>query len=145
MRYKDMMKVAKTTGQRNSGHPNCRGFILMHDEILCQCLLQICCYSARSNLVLIWDSGELGVYQTHRNQKQKKTIIVGLLIAIRWLEAPVRENSREAPATKEQLQEHYCLKNLDFLGTICKAMNNQIVVKKRNGPEEYQCYGSEPT
>ena len=42
-----------------SGKRNWRSIMLTHDELLCFCLLQTWWYPGRSNLVLIWDSGEL--------------------------------------------------------------------------------------
>ena len=38
---------------------NCRSIMLTHDEFPCHCLLQTWWYPGRSNLVLIWDCGEL--------------------------------------------------------------------------------------
>ena len=42
-----------------SGKRNWRSIMLTHDEFPCHCLLQTWCYPKRSNLMLIWDSGEL--------------------------------------------------------------------------------------
>ena len=42
-----------------SGKRNWRSIMLTHDEFSCHCLLQTWWYPGRSNLVLIWDSGEL--------------------------------------------------------------------------------------
>ena len=42
-----------------SGKRNWRSIMLTHDEFPCHCLLQTWWYPERSNLVLIWDSGEL--------------------------------------------------------------------------------------
>ena len=42
-----------------SGKRNWRSIMLTHDEFPCHCLLQTWWYPKRSNLVLIWDSGEL--------------------------------------------------------------------------------------
>ena len=41
------------------GKRNWRSVILTHDEFPCHCLLQTWWYPGRSNLVLIWYSGEL--------------------------------------------------------------------------------------
>ena len=41
------------------GKRNWRSIMLTHDEFPCHCLLQTWWYLERSNLVLIWDSGEL--------------------------------------------------------------------------------------
>ena len=38
---------------------NWRGIMITHDEFPCHCLLKTWWYPGRSNLVLIWDSGEL--------------------------------------------------------------------------------------
>ena len=38
-------------------------------------------------------------------------VIVGVMMAIRWLEAHVKENNRQEAPTKEQLQELDCLKD----------------------------------
>ena len=42
-----------------SGKRNWRSIMLTHDEFPCHCLLQTWWYPKRSNLMLIWDSGEL--------------------------------------------------------------------------------------
>ena len=42
-----------------SGKRNWRSIMSTHDEFPCHCLLQIWWYPERSNLVLIWDCGEL--------------------------------------------------------------------------------------
>ena len=42
-----------------SGKRTWRSIMLTHDEFLCHCLLQTWWYPGSSNLVLIWDSGEL--------------------------------------------------------------------------------------
>ena len=42
-----------------SGKRNWRSVMLTHGEFPCHCLLQTWWYPERSNLVLIWDSGEL--------------------------------------------------------------------------------------
>ena len=44
-------------------------------------------------------------------------------MAIRWLEAHVKKNSRQETPTKEQLQELDCLKDLDLFETTCKILN----------------------
>ena len=52
-----------------------------------------------------------------------KIVIVGVMMAIRWLEAHVKENNRQETLTKEQLQELGCLKDLDHFETTCKILN----------------------
>ena len=42
-----------------SGKRNSRSIMLTQDEFPCHCLLQTWWYPGRSNVVLIWDSGEL--------------------------------------------------------------------------------------
>ena len=51
-------------------------------------------------------------------------------MAIRWLEAHVRENNRQETPTKEQLQEWDCLKDLDIFETTSKMLNIPMEVKK---------------
>ena len=46
--------------------------------------------------------------------------IIRVMMAIRWLEAHVKEHIRQETPTKEQLQELDCLKDLDFFETTCK-------------------------
>ena len=57
-------------------------------------------------------------------------VIEGVMMAIRWLEAHVKENSRQEAPTREQLQKLDCLKDLDLFGTMCKILNNPMDVKK---------------
>ena len=42
------------------------------------------------------------------------TVIVGVMMAIRWLEAHAKENKRQEAPTREQLQKLDCLKHLDL-------------------------------
>ena len=57
-------------------------------------------------------------------------VFPGVMMAIRWLEAHVREINRQETPTKEQLQELDCLKDLDLFETTCKIMNIPMEVKK---------------
>ena len=57
--------------------------------------------------------------------------IVGVMMAIRWLKAHVKENNRQEAPTKEQLQELDCLKDLDIFETICKTL--KIPMEKNIG------------
>ena len=56
-------------------------------------------------------------------------VIVGVMMAIRWLEDHVKENNRQDAPTKEQLQELDCLKDLDLLEKTCKILNIPMEVK----------------
>ena len=51
-------------------------------------------------------------------------------MAIRWLEAHVKENNRQETPTREQLQELDCLKDLDLFETLCKILIIPMEVKK---------------
>ena len=55
---------------------------------------------------------------------------ITIVIAIRWLEAHIRENKRQETPTKEQLQELDCLKTLDLFETTCKILNIPMEVKR---------------
>ena len=57
-------------------------------------------------------------------------VIVGVMMAIRWLEAHVRENNRQEAPTREQLQKLDCLKNSDLFETMWKILNIPMEVKK---------------
>ena len=56
-------------------------------------------------------------------------------MAIRWLEAHVRENNRQETPTKEQLHELDYLKDLDLFEPMCRILNIPMEVK-RYGPED---------
>ena len=51
-------------------------------------------------------------------------------MAIRWLEADVKENNRQEAPTRGQLQKLDCLKDLDLFETMCKILNIPMEVKK---------------
>ena len=51
-------------------------------------------------------------------------VIVGVMMALQWLEAHVKENNRQETPTREQLQELDCLKDFDFFKTTCKKKKN---------------------
>ena len=100
--------------------------MLTHDEFPCHCLLQTWWYPKRSNMMLIWDSGELLSMGLPDSSQPITIVIVGVMVAIRWLEAHLKENNRQ----EEQLQKLDCLKDLDLFETICKILNIPMEVKK---------------
>ena len=57
-------------------------------------------------------------------------VIVGVMMAIRWLVAHVKENKRQETPTREQLQGLNCLKDSDLFETMCKILNIPMEVKK---------------
>ena len=77
-----------------SGKRNRRSIMSTHDEFPCHCLLETWWYPGRSNLVLIWDCGELLSMGLPDSSHPITIVIVGVMMAIRWLEAHVRENNR---------------------------------------------------
>ena len=112
------------------GKRNWRSIMLTHDQFPCHCLLQTWWYPERSNLVLIWDPEELLSMGLPDSSRPITIVIVGVMIAIRWLEAHVRENSRQEAPTREKLQKLDCLKDLDLFETTCKILNIPMEVKK---------------
>ena len=92
-----------------SGKRNWRSIMSTHDEFPCHCLLQTWWYPGRSNLLLIWDFGELFSMGLPDSSQPITIVIVGVMMAIRWLEAHVRESNRQETPSKEQLQELDCL------------------------------------
>ena len=105
--------------------------MLTHDKFPCHCLLQTWLHPKRKNLVLIWDSGELLSMGLPDSSRPITVVIVGVMMAIRWLEAHVKENNRQEAPTREQLQKLDCLKDLDLFETTCKILNFPMEVKKR--------------
>ena len=83
-----------------SGKRNWRSIVLTHDEL--PCLLQTWWYPGRSNLVLIWDCGELLSMGLPDSSRPITIVIVGVMMAIRWLKAHVKENKRQEAPTREQ-------------------------------------------
>ena len=57
-------------------------------------------------------------------------VIVGVMMATRWLETHVKENNRQQAPTREQLQRLDCLKDLVLFETLCKILNISMEVKK---------------
>ena len=113
-----------------SGKRNWRSIMLTHDKFPCHCLLQTWWYPKRSNLMLIWDSGELLSMGLPDSSQPVTIVIVGVMMAIRWLEAHVRENNRQEAPTREQLRKLDCLKDLDLFETMCKILNIPTELKK---------------
>ena len=66
-----------------SGRRNWRSIMLTHDEFPCHCLLQTWWYPKRSNLMLIWDSGELLSMGLPDSSQPITIVIVGVMMAIR--------------------------------------------------------------
>ena len=79
---------------------NWRSIMLTHDEFPSHCLLQTWWYPGRSNLVLIGDSGELLSMGLPDSSRPIKIVTVGVMMAMRWLEAYVKENNRQEPPTR---------------------------------------------
>ena len=97
--HRRMMKVEpllEASGKRYS-----RCIMMTHDEFPCLCLLQTWCYPKRSNLMLIWDSGEMLSMGLPHSSQPITIVIVGVMMAIRWLEAHVRENNRQEAPTRD--------------------------------------------
>ena len=126
--HRVMMKVEPLL--EASGKRYWRSIMSTHDEFLCHCLLQTLWYSGRSNLVLMWDCGELLSMGLPDSSQPITIVIVGVMMAIRWLEAHVNENNRQEAPTKEQLLELDCLKDLDLFETMCKILNIPKKAKK---------------
>ena len=110
-----------------SGKRSWRSIMLTHDKIPVPLFATNMLVSGRSNLVLIWDSGELLYMGLPDSSLPITIVIVGVMMAIRCLEAQVKENSRHEAPTKEHLKEIECLKGLDLLEAMCKLLNFPIV------------------
>ena len=126
--YRVMMEVEPLL--EASVKRNWRSIMSTHDEFPCHCLLQTWWYTVRSNLVLIWVCRELLSMGLSDSSQPITIAIVGVMMAIQWLEAHVRENNRQETPTKEQLQELDCLKDLDLFETMCRMLNIPMEVKK---------------
>ena len=113
-----------------SGKRNWWSIKSTYDEFPCHCLLQTWWYPGRSSLVLIWDCGELLSMGLPDSSQPITIVIVGVMMAIRWLEAHVKENNRQETRMKDQLQELHCLKDLDLFETMCRILNIPMEVKK---------------
>ena len=112
------------------GKRDWRSIMSKHDEFPCHCLLQTWWYPGCSNLVLIWDCGELLSMGLPDSSQPITIVTVEVMMAIRWLEAHVKESNRQEAPTKEQLQELDCLKDLDIFETMCRVLNIPIELKK---------------
>ena len=84
-----------------SGKRNWRSIMSTHDEFPCNCLLLTWWYPGRGNLVLIWDCRELLSMGLPDSSRPITIVIVGVMMAIQWLEAHVKENKRQEAPTRE--------------------------------------------
>ena len=107
-----------------SGKRNWRRIVSTHYEFPCHSLLQTWWYTGRSNVVLIWVSGELLSVGLPDSSQPRKIVKNEFVMASRWLEAHVKENNRQEAPTKEQLEELDCLKDLDLFETRCKILKS---------------------
>ena len=57
-------------------------------------------------------------------------MIVRVMMAIRWMEAHMKENNRQESPTSEQLQKLDCLKDLDIFETMFNILNIPMEVKR---------------
>ena len=81
-----------------TGGPSCIHTMNFHAN---DCLLQTWCYPARSNLVHMWDAGDL-LSMSSTDSSQPVTIrVVGVMMAIKWLDPHVSENNSQGAPTKE--------------------------------------------
>ena len=78
---------------------NSRSIMSTHGEFPYHCLLQTWWYPGRSNLVLIWNCGELLSMGLPDSSQPITIVIVGVMMAIRWLEAHVKRNKRQVAPT----------------------------------------------
>ena len=113
-----------------SGKRNWRSIMSTHDEFPCLCLLQTWWFPGHSNLLLIWDCGELLSMGLPDSSRPITIVIVEVMMAIRWLEAHVKKNNRREAPTREHLQKFDCLKDLDRFETMCKILSIPMEVKK---------------
>ena len=113
-----------------SGERNWKRIMLTLDDFPCHCLIKTWWYPGRSNLVLIWEGGELLSMGLPDSSQPKTIVIVEVMMSIRWLKARVKENNRQETPTKVRLQELDCLKDLDLFETTCKLLNIPMEVKK---------------
>ena len=105
------------------GKRNWRSIVLTQDEFPCHCLLQTWWYPGRSNLVLILECGELLSMGLPDSSQPITIVVVGVMVAIRWLEAHVVEGNRQEAPKKEQLQGLDCLKDSDLFEIMCRLLN----------------------
>ena len=89
--YRVMMEVEPLL--EASKKRNWRIIMLTHDEFPCHCLHQIWWYPWCSNLVLIWDSGKLLFMGLPDSSQPILIVLLGVMMAIRWLQAHVKENN----------------------------------------------------
>ena len=64
--------------------------------------------------MLIWDSGELLSIGLPDSSQPIRIVIVGDMMAVKLLEAHVKETNRQEAPTKEELEVLDCLKDLYF-------------------------------
>ena len=85
-----------------SGKRTWRSVIPTNDEFPCHCLQKkTWWYPGRSNLVLIWDCRELLSMGLPDSSQSITIVIVGVMMAIRCLEAHIKENNRQEAPTKD--------------------------------------------
>ena len=72
--------------------------------------------------MLIWDCVELLSMGLPEASQPITIVIMGVMMAIRWLESHMGENNRQETPTKEHLLELDCLKELDLFGTTSKIL-----------------------
>ena len=80
----------------------------------------------RTSLMVVWDlmkpswcpipNANSILRATHGTESSQpiSIVIIGVMMAIRWLEAHVKENNRQEAPTKEQLEKMDCPKILDL-------------------------------
>ena len=86
------------------GKRNWRSIMSTNDEFPCNCFLKTWWYPGRSNLVLIWNCKELLSTGLPDYSQPITIVIVGVMMAIRWLEAHVKEQNRQEAPMKKQME-----------------------------------------
>ena len=74
-----------------SGKRNWKSIMLTHNEFPCHCLLQTWWHPGRSNLVLIWDSGELLSMGLPDSSQPITIVIVGVMMATLMLRRTIEK------------------------------------------------------
>ena len=104
-----------------SGERNLRSVDLTHGDCPCHCLAQTVWYPDHANLCLIWDVEEIRSLGLPDHQQKVTVLVVGTMLALRWIEENVAKYRESKTPTAESIYAIDYSRRLELFETACKV------------------------
>ena len=104
-----------------SGERNLRSIDLTHGECPCHCLAQTVWYPDHANFCLIWDAEEIRSIGLPDQQQKVTVLVVGTMLALRWIEENVTKYRESKTPTAESIYAIDYGRRHELFETACKV------------------------